>query len=325
MLDLTYILPLRSEDVVSSEFSDYVNGLAAMADVVVVDGSRDAVFRDLGSRLQGVRHIRPHSDFAHLLNGKVRGVLTGVRVARHELMVIADDDVRHTRKTLEAVAHALGDADAVIPQNYFQPLPWHARFDTARTLINRMTGGDWPGTLGVRRSTLRATGGYDGNVLFENLELIRTIEAARGRVVHAPSLFVRRLPPPTRHFWTQRVRQAYDEFARPGRLLAALAVLPLEAALIVMGRWWEWVAICIVGPFLVAESGRRAANGRDVFPLGASFCAPLWVIERGVCAWMSLERRLLRGGITYGGRVVKVAGHSVQWLTRRRPAPARLL
>jgi hypothetical protein len=39
-------------------------------------------------------------------------------------------------------------------------------------------------------------------------------------------LFVVRRPPQTAHFASQRVRQAYDEWARPRRLATQLAILP---------------------------------------------------------------------------------------------------
>ena len=106
-------------------------------------------------------------------------------------MVIADDDVRYDEAALDAVRRLLDRAALVRPQNYFAPLPWHACLDTARTLINRVTGGDWPGTFGVRRAALERTGGYDGNVLFENLEMVRTIKAAGG-VELSPSRPVRK-------------------------------------------------------------------------------------------------------------------------------------
>jgi hypothetical protein len=217
---VSYLLPFRSHKVPSGEFTDYVNALSEYAEVLLVDASPPPIFTAAGARcVHAVRHVAPDADLASLTNGKVRGVLTGLRLASHEAVVIADDDVRHTRETLDTLERLLGDSDIVRPQNYFDPLPWHARLDTGRILINRMTGGDWPGTLAVRRSTLLRSGGYDGNVLFENLELVRTVEAVGGRSVSAPDLFVRRLPPETPHFWGQRVRQAYDEFARPLRLI----------------------------------------------------------------------------------------------------------
>ena len=63
-----------------------------------------------------------------------------------------DDDVRFDRPGLERVVDLLATHHLVRPQNYFSPLPWHALWDTARTLINRAPGPDYPGTLAVRRS-----------------------------------------------------------------------------------------------------------------------------------------------------------------------------
>ena len=152
--------------------------------------------------------------------------------ATHELVVIADDDVRYDDDGLERMARLLAGADLVRPQNYFDPLPWHARWDTARILLNRAIGSDHPGTLGVRRSFLASVGGYDGDVLFENLELVRTVRAGGGRVVDEPALFIRRRPPTLRRFLEQRPRQAYDDWAQPLRFAFFLAAGPA-----LVGRW----------------------------------------------------------------------------------------
>src|SRR5687767_3625777 len=180
--DVSCILPIRVPAAITDgDLPDYIRWLAERADVIVVDGSPASVF-ETHARSWGryVRHVPPAPDLATPM-GKVGGVLTGVRLAHHEYLIIADDDVRHDESSLARVADALRTADVVRPQNYFAPLPWHARWDTSRMLLNRMTGGDWPGTLGVRRSVLEATGGYDGSVMFENLELVRTVMAAGGR------------------------------------------------------------------------------------------------------------------------------------------------
>jgi glycosyl transferase family 21 len=311
VLQLSYVLPLRAACVPTDEFIAYVNSLSRLAEVILVDGSDESVFAAIDARFgAGIRHLAPDADLEGVANGKVRGVLAGLRVASHEAIVIADDDVRHTPESLSAMLSALAGADIVRPQNFFSPLPWHARVDTARTLINRMTGGDWPGTLGVRRSTLRQTGGYDGNVLFENLELVRTVVAGGGRFASLDSLFVRRLPPKTLHFWNQRVRQAYDEFARPFRLIVALSVMPAVLALVLSQRAVTALALLTVGPIVIAELGRRRSAGRQVFPLSASLCAPLWVVERATCAWLAVASRVIVGGIRYNGRILATAAHS---------------
>jgi len=191
----------------------------------------------------------------------------------------------------------------------------HAWLDTARTLLNRTTGGDWPGPLGVRRPVLLRTNGYDGDVLFENLELVRTVAAAGGRQDVALALYVRRLPPDAGRFWLQRVRQAYDEFARPVRLASWLAFLPFATALF---AWrgprapFGAAALAIV----VAEAGRQRAGGRRVFPFAASLAAPLWLLERGVSAWIAVGAPIVLGGIPYRGRILSKAANSSRRLRR---------
>ena len=204
-----YILPLKwNDDAELEPLCSYLEELSSWIQVLVVDGSPpDAFAAHARAFPRAVRHCRPR--YPGCTNGKVAGVLTGVQSMEREYLVIADDDVRYTRPALERAVALLAEADVVRPQNYFPaPLPWHARWDTARTLINRAFGSDYPGTLVLRRSTLQLAGGYSGNVLFENLELLRTVRAAGGRENRADDLFVPRVPCSVPHFWRQRVRQA---------------------------------------------------------------------------------------------------------------------
>jgi hypothetical protein len=302
------------------ELNDYLGWLASRAEVIVVDGSPATVF-DANSMEWGksVRHVAPAPDLVTPM-GKVGGVLTGVRLASHERLVIADDDVRYDADSLSRVAAALDDADVVRPQNYFDPLPWHARWDSGRSLLNRISGGDWPGTLAVRRSALRRTGGYDGSAMFENLELVRTIVAAGGRETVLFGAFVARRPSTARHFWSQRVRQAYDELARPWRLATQLAVLPLALLAATQGAW---LALAIAASALVglAEIGRRRAGATRVFPASTVLFAPLWVAERAVCSWLAIASRLIVGGVRYRGRVLRHAATPMRVLRARHAAP----
>lgn len=312
-----YILPLRwAEDSGLTELAEYLERLPQWIDVTVVDGSAPDLFRRHREAFpRRVRHLSP--DPAGGGNGKVAGVMTGVRAARAELLVIADDDVRYTDEALHAVVEHLQTADLVRPQNYFDPLPWHARWDTARTLINRAWSADFPGTLAVRRSALLATGGYDP-VLFENLELIRTVRAAGGREEVLPDLFVARRPPKARHFLKQRPRQAYDDFAQPRRLAVELLLLPvITAAAMFPGANRLAVLLGLsAAPVLVAEIGRRRHRGTEVFPAGTAWWAPFWVLERAVCIWIAAAFRLA-GGVPYAGARLKTAAHSESELRRR--------
>lgn len=295
-LPLSYVLPIAAGTSQSRALSGYLRRLTRLVDdVIVVDGSPAGVF-DAHARAWAphVRHLRPDN---RTTNGKVAGVMTGVRAARHERVIIADDDVRYRRGELVRMLRLLEDSDVVRPQNYFDPLPWHARWDTARSLLNRVGDGDWPGTLGVRKSVLLAAGGYSGEVLFENLELVRTIRAAGGREAVPLDLFVARRPPESSHFLSQRVRQAYDEWARPGRFAAQLALLP--AAVLLRRRGTAPLVAAALAAVAAAEIGRRRANGAKVFPPTSALWAPAWLAERSVTSWLALGTRLVFGGVRY--------------------------
>lgn len=313
---LTYVLPIRLSRPASAELYTYLRWVAAQAELIVVDGSESAIFAEHACRMpEGIVHCAPDDDLTTCANGKVAGVLTGFRRASYDAVVIADEDVRYDAHALARIAAALQQVDVVRPQNYFAPLPWHACWDTARSLLNRVWGGDWPGTIGVRRSAL-PTRGYDGDVLFENLELVRTVVAGGGTAVCALDLFVRRQPPSTRHFWSQRIRQAYDETARPIRLVLWLAVLPTSVAM-VWARRWDLILLAGAGSMALAEIGRRRADGQRVFPPAASLLAPAWLLERGVCAWLALAAYVFCGGIPYAGRLVSRAATPMRDLRRQ--------
>lgn len=321
-LRLSYVLPIRSSAVAADEFFSYLCWLADRVELIVVDGSPANIFRVHAVRCDPrLRHLPVDPDLRMLANGKVAGVITGVRRCSHETVIVADDDVRYDDGTLEAMADQLTRADIVRPQNYFDPLPWHACVDSARMLINRVSGGDWPGTLGLRRRYLVRTGGYDGDVLFENLELVRTIKAAGGKEAVALGLYVKRLPPTTSHYWSQRVRQAYDEFARPARMLLWLSVMPAALA-VALARRWLWFIPGVMAVMVAAETGRRRAAGRRVFPLTASIAAPLWVAERAICAWLAVGSRVLWGGVRYRGRTMARAATPLPLLQSRLRATA---
>ena len=319
---VSYVLPLRWSQPGSIDgLAGYLRSLNGEADeILVVDGSPEPLFERHAAALQGVaRHLRPHPDL-HFRMGKVNGVLTGLRECSHERVVIADDDVRYDIASLRRVVAGLDEADLVRPQNHFDELPWHARWDTARSLLNRVfTGdlafpvGDFPGTLAVRRESFLAVGGYDGDALFENLELMRTIRAGGGVVATPLDLYVPRRPPSTRHFLSQRVRQAYDDFAVPLRIGSFLAIGPAALAALLSGRG-RWLGAGAIVSIAAAETGRRRAGGGERFPLTASLLAPAWIAERAACAWLALGARL-RGGVRYGeGRL----SHSATPLRRLR-------
>lgn len=316
-LDAEYVLPLlrrdrRDED----ELVRYLSWLGDRVDVTVVDASRPELFAALDERLSASsQHVPPAGAG---LNGKARGVLAGLEVARHDRVVVADDDVRYDDETLHAVVDRLAEADFVRPQNVFASFPWHARWDTARSLIGRAFGGDYGGTVAVRRATVSGAGGYSADVLFENLELERTVACSGGRVDVAREILVPRLPPTPAHFAGQRVRQAYDDFAQPARLAVEAALLPTLAAVTLLRRW-RVLAVFAAAAVAVAEYGRRVAGGRRVFPATSALWAPAWLLERAVAVWIALGWRL-RGGMPYAGSRIFSAATPASLLRRRLTA-----
>jgi hypothetical protein len=321
-----YILPLRWEDDSSlDELTAYLRLLSTWIDVTVVDGSPPLHYSAHDAAWLGlVRHLPPDGatpgdGSAGRLprNGKAVGVMTGLRIARHDRVVIADDDVRFDRARLGRMVELLGSFDVVRPQNVFARLPWHARWDTARSLVNRAAASDYPGTLAVRRGIVLGAGGYRTDVLFENLELIRTIRAAGGIELKANDLFVARVPPTVRHFAHQRVRQAYDNFAQPVRLAIELCLLPAVAWAAMRPTRLIVLAATAVA---VAETGRRRGGGRRAYPSTSALWAPLWMLERAVCVWLALGARL-RGGIRYGDIRLRDAATPQRQLRARLQRP----
>lgn len=319
-LALSYVLPLRTADNEPiPDLAQYLKELAGAVDeVVVVDGSSAATVAQHRAQLGSeIRVVAPDN---RTLMGKVGNVMTGVRHARHDCIVIADDDVRYTPCQLAHLIEALDSADVVRPQNYFDPLPWHARFDTARILLNRVTGGDWPGTLAVRRPSLLQAGGYSGDVMFENFELVRTLRAAGGRERLLLDVVVRRRPPTTSHLWAQQVRQAYDEMARPPRLAFFLAILPGSALALKTGRRGALTGLA-AATVAVAEIGRRRRGSHRVFPASSSVLVPLWLLWRSGCSWAAVAARL-RGGVRYRDvRIRRAATPMHELRARVEPLP----
>ena len=314
-LDGEYVLPLRwADDRDLTELTGYLRRLSAWLPVTVVDGSPPELFAAHARAWSGlVRHLAPEPWPG--ANGKVAGVVTGVRACTTERVVIADDDVRYDHPALTRVLDLLDRADVVRPQNVFRPRPWHARWDTGRTLLNRSVSADYPGTFGLRRSTFLAMGGYCGDVLFENLEMVRTARAHGAREHRANDLFVVRRPPTAEHFCSQRVRQAYDDLSQPWRLAWSLAVWPFLLQCLVRRRGTR-LALATLAVVAVAEVGRRRVGGRAAYPATAALWAPAWVLERGLCSWLAVGSRVLRGGVSYGGGRLRTAAHSTPRLRR---------
>ena len=323
--EISYVLPIRCGGSCGGhpDLGQMLEGLQDRGvEVIVADGSPASALRGPhGSSFAGFRRIDV-GGIAPNQNGKVVGVHAGVVAATRERIVIADDDVLYDMPTLVAVACLLDGADLVVPQNFFiGPHRWHALWDTSRMMMNRAFAHDFPSTFALRRSMFVRMGGYDGDVLFENLELIRTVEAAHGRITWAPDLFVPRFPPTQATFMRQRVRQAYDSFAQPTRLATELCLAP--AFIWGIARHRRIAAAGLLVAVTAAEFGRRKGGGKGTFPAIASLLAPGWVLERSVCAWGAVGLRLIKGGVRYRDGRLRRAASSKRDLRRRQLGPRR--
>lgn len=306
-LDATYVLPLKwGNTSASAEMTRYLAWLSTQLEVIVVDGSPLDVYEHhegLWSSL--VKHIRPDPDL-DFMNGKVAGVTSGIRAAGNDRTIVADDDIRFDAAGLERVTALLDGHEMVIVQSYFDPVPLHARWDLARILLNRSVGVHYPAAVGLRRSLFLRAGGYDGNVLFENLELIRTMRFAGARIAAPSDLFVRHLPPERGAFFSQRVRQAYDDLTLPLRMALWLGLAPSALLALARGRGSR-VGVAAVASMAIAEVGRRRGGGARYYPAGTIVFAPLWLIERAVCSWIAVWYRVVKGGVPYRDGVLKSA------------------
>lgn len=237
----TYLCPIRLNSInesLISEFNDYWKFLNDQGcEVLVVDGSPPHILNVHAAALSHCRHLKVDKRYK-FLNGKVNGIMTGVREASHEKIILADDDIRYLAEDIYQMVEGLEDYDVVRPQNYFQPLPTWARLDAARILINRATNpeGDYPGTFGFRKSIFEAAGPFDGDVLFDNEELIKHFVNFGAHINYSTNFFIMRKPPLLAKSLEQRPRQAYEDFIMKGKTAFFLSLLPASLFLLMTDK-----------------------------------------------------------------------------------------
>src|SRR5436305_12877032 len=96
-LALSYVLPLRATAPVAELRAYLARLVEEVDDVIVVDASPPAVRAVHEAWWTGrLTHLAP-DPARRCCHGKVWGVLTGLDHARHDAVVIADDDVRRAR------------------------------------------------------------------------------------------------------------------------------------------------------------------------------------------------------------------------------------
>jgi len=328
----TYLLPIRRQSfspAEASEFAEYFRRLRnAGCEVLVIDGSPTLVFEQNHAAWSALcRHEQVDGSFGYL-NDKVNGIHTGVNLASAEKIILADDDIRYTPSEIERVCILLDDFEVVRPQNFMSPLPWWARMEAARMLINRATlrTADYPGTCAFRRAAMLRAGHYDGDVLFDNEEIIRHFASEGARINYATSLFVRKRPPTFQKWIEQRPRQAYEDFGLRAKTALFFILLPL-AILVAFAAGAKGIAFYVAAlamlAIVLAAIGRRRGTASRYFPLSVCLSAPLWIIERSLSTYWALYWHFIRGGYPFGDKILS-KGIGRDWVAGGRVASRTL-
>ncbi|HVF50767.1 MAG TPA: glycosyltransferase family 2 protein [Pyrinomonadaceae bacterium] len=322
----TYLLPIRrvrADGREAADFARYFERLArAGCEVLVVDGSPPEVFDAHDDAWRGAcRHVRVNPKYAYL-NGKVNGVHTGVDLARSERIVLADDDIRYTSGDIARACELLDRYEMLRPQNYLAPLPVWGRMEAARMLINRgvLRTGDYPGTCAFRRSTCLRVGHYDGDVLFDNEEIVRHFAVQGASVGYARDFFIHKRPSTLRKWMEQRPRQAYEDFVMRAKTALFMSLVPLAlllGALVSVRAALAFVAVVACGAMLLAARGLLTDGAYKFFPAHVLLYAPLWVLERALSVYWALYWRVARGGYPFGDRLLS-KGTGRSWVAGGR-------
>ena len=309
----TYILPIRRVRAQLQEAHDlaqYFRDLAREGcEVLVVDGSSPEIFAQHDHAWGKLcRHVTIDRKYTYL-NGKVNGVHSGVDLASCENIILADDDIRYTFADIRRVCELLKHHDMVRPQNYLAPLPLWGRTEAARMLINRgvLRTGDYPGTCAFRRSACLRFGHYDGDVLFDNEEIVRHFILNGADVCYALNLFILKRPPTLRKWFEQRPRQAYEDFDMRLKTVLFMSLLPATSAIGFFNgaaaalSFFFVVSICAA---VLAGLGLLRDQAYNFFPAHVILYAPLWLVERSLSVYWALYWRLAHGGYPFGEQLL---------------------
>jgi hypothetical protein len=347
-LNATYLLPIRRNTFFGSEAAELREYLSSLiqtgCELIVVDGSVPEVFAQHHRVWSAICRHEPVDRRYEFLNDKVNGVHTGVALASNDRIILADDDIRYTPADIDRVCALLDRFEVVRPQNYLattalkhphltpvpegeedakrqvRVIPWWGKMEAARMLINRATlrTGDYPGTCAFFKSTMLRCGHYDGDVLFDNEELIRHFSRHGALICYAIDLFICKRPPTFRKWLEQRPRQAYEDLGLRFKTFVFASLLPTAAVLALMDP--RWLSIFLL-PIFIALAGWLRGSARKYFALHVCLSAPLWVLERTLSTYWAFYWLIVRGGYPFGERVLK-KGIGRDWVEGGRIASA---
>lgn len=279
----SYVVTLDRPAIPLDELRDFAEYLALVGssdiDVVVVDGSGPEVFEENRRVLRWVsRHIPARTQHRGA-SGSIDPVRTAIDVAACDKVIIAGEDIRYCADSLDDMCDLLDVDEVVVPQDYYDPLPWWGGIDAGRMLVHRGIDPlpEHRSTLGFRRGAMRG---------------LRSLD--RWIAGHAVDVFVRRIPPVFDEWWRQRPAQADVDFGVPGKAVFFLSLLPVAVVLALLGGAGAasgYAGAIAVGAVALAARGRSGTA--PFIPWRACLFAPLWVLERSLTVHWALWRRLV--------------------------------
>jgi len=309
----------------AAEFAEYFATLrTAGCELIVVDGSPPEVFSQHQQAWSAVCNHQPVERSFGYLNDKVNGIHTGVQLASCEKIILADDDIRYTAADVDQMCVLLEEYEMVRPQNFLSPLPWWARMESARMLINRATLriGDYPGTCAFRRSAMLRVGHYDGDVLFDNEEIVRHFAKSGAAINYAIDFFIQKRSPTLTKWREQRPRQAYEDFGLRAKTALFLA-LPIVVILSAVFGGFPGLLLCLalLSIFSIALACAGGARGEASVYIPSSSClyAPLWILERSLSTYWAVYWHFRHGGYPFGDKLL-TKGIGRDWVEGGRVA-----
>ena len=282
--------------------------------LVIADESPAFIFQSLAGWFQEHRHAVTHfcpTDAERTgANDKLNGVLAGLSVARHNCIILLDDHYRPTRSEITTAASLFDSYDC------FKLLPKFATFSPA-VLIDLagmcvVSGyhpfGQFYGHLCFDKQQLLEFGFPSRDVLFDELALELPFRQAGRRVGFVSTFGFSSINNTSwKKFFKQRVRYAYENFAFPIRTTFHLSVAPILCLLRVLTNTFAWpgafAAIVTMSMLLLGLVGRRKLNRS--LPLACVAFVPCWFWFYPFSAWLAVLSRLLFGGVSFGGRLVR--------------------
>jgi hypothetical protein len=260
-------------------------------EVVVVDASEPAAFDDHRRVLRWVaRHLPPAP--AHLTaDGTLHLLEASADFAQTNKVVVATPAAHYQPEDLHRVCDLLEDHEVVVPNEYLDPLPWWARIDAGRMLLQRavVVSPDAVGTFGFRRDSLAAIRRHgrpsDAGDILHAL-------ARQGMELHdAADVFIRQTPPALGDWWTRRPQQSRLSPAGAALFVTLIPLLAMAGLLGGAGLTAGFSGALAFSTFALAVRGRLGLAAR-YFPMSVCLFAPVWLLERSLTAYRAVGLRL---------------------------------